>query len=148
MSQKTELQSNNTDLQTILGKVNALPSGAALGDATAADVASGKTFSSASGIKVAGTAVEKMQGKTFVTTMKSSMAMTAQLGTSSVGALTACFGNNTSLISHGDILISRSQRVCGLVLSSGGQLMVFLFGNSDNYGSISCAKGTVFEVYR
>ena len=54
MSQKTELQSNNTDLQTVLSKVNALPSGAALGDATAADVLAGKTFSSASGIKVAG----------------------------------------------------------------------------------------------
>lgn len=57
MSQKTELQSNNTDLQTILSKVNGLPSGSALGDATAADVAQGKTFSSAFGIKVAGTLV-------------------------------------------------------------------------------------------
>lgn len=54
MSQKTELQSNNADLQTILSKVNGLPSGSALGDATAADVAAGKTFSSASGIKVTG----------------------------------------------------------------------------------------------
>lgn len=57
MSYKQEFQSNNTDLQTILSKVNALPSGSALGDATAADVVSGKTFSSASGIKVAGTLV-------------------------------------------------------------------------------------------
>lgn len=57
MAYKTELQSNNTDLQTVLSKVNALPSGAALGDATAADVVAGKTFSSASGIKVSGTLV-------------------------------------------------------------------------------------------
>lgn len=57
MSYKTDLQGNNTDLQTVLSKVNALPSGAALGDATAADVVAGKTFSSASGIKVKGTLV-------------------------------------------------------------------------------------------
>ena len=57
MSQKAELQSNNTDLQTILSKVNELPSGSALGDATAADVAVGKTFSSASGISQTGTLV-------------------------------------------------------------------------------------------
>lgn len=63
MSQKTELQSNNADLQTILSKVNGLPSGSALGDATAADVAQGKTFSSASGIKVSGTGKLLTDGK-------------------------------------------------------------------------------------
>lgn len=57
MSYKNDLQGNNTDLQTILSKVNALPSGSALGDATAADVVAGKTFSSASGLKVVGTMI-------------------------------------------------------------------------------------------
>lgn len=57
MSHVTEIQSNNADLQSILDMVNALPSGSALGNATAADVVAGKTFSSASGVKVTGTLV-------------------------------------------------------------------------------------------
>lgn len=45
MSYKTDLQGNNTDLQTVLSKVNALPDALDTSDATATagDIASGKT---------------------------------------------------------------------------------------------------------
>ena len=92
MAYKTELQSNNTDLQTILDTINALPkgvqlptlsnpatseiipngyeavdgegkliagTGVGLGDATVADVLTGKTFTSVNGLKLTGTLVQK-----------------------------------------------------------------------------------------
>ena len=107
MSQKTELQSNNADLQTILSKVNGLPSGSALGDATAADVVQGKTFSSASGINVVGT-----------------------LG------VTAYFHNNaTYSLSDGKIVVSglNAKKVQSLYLLVGAQVKFPSQGTSGNF---------------
>lgn len=88
MSYKSEFQSNNADLQTILDTVNALPeAGPQLPEltnpASASDIVSGKEVIGADGSKMTGTVLEKKSGESLH--LSGSMASLSQAVTTLAG---------------------------------------------------------------
>lgn len=88
--------------------------GTGLGDATAADVASGKTFTSAAGLKVVGTLVEKLGNKTYLGTVTFKIEAAANGNNVQSFPKGGTYFSNTFVINAGDIAISKTSNTVGI----------------------------------
>lgn len=109
-----------------------------LGDASAANVLSGKTFTSSAGLKKTGTLVEKLSGRTY---LGQYAIVGNQLAKYNANSNVYAAFSNLPTLQAGDIGISKTG---DYILMSDGSDKLYAW----SYTNCTIPNGTVFEFYR
>ena len=110
-----------------------------LGNATAADVANGKTFTSSAGLKVAGTLTEKLAGWQFICTGTYSQNLSATVGGTTFSVNSFSFTGTTPV--NNDIFIVRGKPIVGFVGNNSRTVYAF------SATTVTTTTSDIFEFY-